>query len=250
MKQIYFVFIFAAILFSCNNNVKTEKIKIATAANMQFAMDSLVQIFELETGIQADVSANSSGMLTAQIEKGAPYDVFVSANLKYPETLKSKGLGYKITVYGSGRLAFVYDNKLNYKSIEEALKDKNIGKIAVADPETAPYGMAAKEFLNKNKYFNTIKSQLVYGESINQVNQYLMTNSVKAGFTSYSGLDVFKNTHKFMEVQQSEFSEIKQGAQMLKHGKKHHKDACKLFLKFLKSKKSKAILSHFGYFVK
>ena len=97
---------------------------------------------------------------------------------------------------------------------------------------------------HQNTYFQLLK-KLVKVEGFVILAEFNLEGAKKC-----SGLDVFKNTHKFMEVQQSEFSEIKQGAQMLKHGKKHHKDACKLFLKFLKSKKSKAILSDFGYFVK
>lgn len=224
-----------------------EPLHIATAANMQFAMDSVAKVFEAEYGYPCQVTANSSGMLTAQIENGAPFDVFVSANMKYPNELKKKGLGEKPEIYAFGKLVLVYPKNKPFSGVEEVLSDPGIRRIAIANKETAPYGMAATEFLQVTGLYTKYEKKLVTGESIGQVNQYLVSGSVEAAFTSSSFLTEYGNQFRFLEIDQKYFKEISQGMQILKYGRKNNPQGAEQLLEFLTSEKGKAILTHFGY---
>lgn len=252
MRNLYLFFCALLIATACktgNSGSNDESIKIATAANMQFAMDSIGKMFENKYNIKCEVSSNSSGMLTAQIENGAPYDVFVSANMRYPNKLVKSGFGSSPEIYAYGRLAFVYSGNETFNTIEEAMESDAIRRIAVAEKKTAPYGMAAMEYLKATNGINIHKSKIVYGESVGQVNQYLETHAVDAAFTSYSFVRKFSDKYNFLEVDQSYFKRISQGVVLLKSGKENNPKASKLFIEFLKSDDCQAVLTHFGYLV-
>lgn len=223
------------------------KIQIAVAANMQYAMDSIVRLFEEVEDIEVEITANASGMLTAQIEKGAPYDVFVSANMEYPETLVKKGWSKKPLVYSYGRLVLVFGKQMDAKEVVEVLKNSEVKRIALADPETAPYGIAAVEYLRNVGLYENHKDKFVYGESISQVNQYLSTQSVEAGFTSKSFLTEFGKDYNFMDIDESKYGRIEQGVSLLKHGWTENKQAAQKFIDFLGNEQCKNVLNHFGY---
>ena len=248
-KIIILTFIYIGAIYACTSNgadsTKKAELNIAVAANMQFAMDSLVQIFEKDHGINCEVSANSSGMLTAQIEKGAPFDLFVSANLRYPNILKEKGYADAPVVYAQGSLILVY-RKGKYRDIDDVWKSKSVTRIGIAQDKTAPYGMAARDYLKKRGIEYKISKKLVIGESVGQVNQYIQTGVVDAAFTSYSYMAKFPNA-KFLEVDDQSYDPIHQGAVILKHGKENHMESSKAFMDFLLSEKAGRILEHFGY---
>ena len=251
MRVLIFVFFVTATLIGCTSSgAEVKSINIAVAANMQFAMDSIAVLFEKEYNIKCDVSTNSSGMLTAQIENGAPYDVFVSANMRYPNKLVRDGLASPPYIYAHGRLVFVYSSKEEYQTIEDALDSEKIRRVAIAEKKTAPYGTAAIEYLESVGKRKKYASKIVYGESVGQVNQYLRTNAVDAVFTSYSFVTKFNKKYHFIEVDQHHFTKIQQGVVIVDYGAKNNAEESKLFVSFLKSQRCKAVLEHFGYFVK
>jgi molybdate transport system substrate-binding protein len=240
------------LLFSCADSGREGqeapvKLNIAVAANMQYAMDSIVTLFEAEEHIECEVTANASGMLTAQIEKGAPYDVFVSANMEFPRELQKKGFSKAPTVYSYGRLGLVFSKDKGFKTVEEVFADPDVKRIALADPETAPYGIAAIEFLKNVGLFEANKSRIVYGESISQVNQYLSTASVEAGFTSMSFLTKFEKDYGYIEIDEGKYGKIEQGVSLLKHGWTENEEAAQKFITFLGSQKCRKVLTWFGY---
>lgn len=241
------LFFFVACTEGTEVNEENKTIQIAVAANMQFTMDSIAQLFKEAHGIECKVSANSSGMLTAQIEKGAPFDVFVSANMRYPKKLVESGFGESPEVYAYGRLAVVYGKGEVYTTVEEVLSSDKVKRVAVADAKTAPYGMAAKEFLTNTELLEEYGDKIVYGESIGQVNQYLTTGAVDAAFTSYSFIAKFGNKYNFMEADSDYFSKIEQGVLILKNGKEKHPKESRKFVEFLKSEACEDVLTYFGY---
>ena len=251
MKQLILLIPVLLLLFACTTDMETiednKSIQLAVAANMQFTMDSIAVLFEEAHGIECKVSANSSGMLTAQIEKGAPFDVFVSANMRYPKKLVESGFGETPEVYAYGQLALVYGKDKTYRSVEEVLSSEKVKRVAVADPKTAPYGMAASEFLKNADLFKKFEDKIVYGESIGQVNQYLTTGAVDAAFTSYSFITKFGKRYNFLEADSDYFTKIEQGMLILKHGKENNFEASRKFMDFLKSDACKDVLTHFGY---
>lgn len=227
-----------------------ESLNVATAANMQFAMDSIGKYFYDKTGIRINVTSNSSGMLTAQIESGAPYDVFVSANMRYPNKLCKSGFGDFPVVYALGRLILVYSGDQEFEDIEQCLASDAIKRVAIADPSTAPYGIAAQEFLEGSGLKERYKDKIILGESVGQVNQYITTGAVDAAFTSYSFLTRFSDDYNFIEVNADTFTEIKQGVLILKHGQRKNNKASQAFVDFLLSDACRGILEQFGYRVK
>lgn len=249
-----YLVVLGLLMYSCGTkdieSSDTITLKIATAANMQVAMDSITGVFTETQGITCSVTSNSSGMLTAQIQNGAPYDLFVSANMRYPNELVKSGFGDSVSVYAFGKLVLIYANGKKYGSPEDLLMDSKIRRIGVPDDKTAPYGIAAESYLKKSGIRSKIAQKIVVGESVGQVNQYIKTKAVDAAFTSYSFVHKFEEDYQVMELDQELYSEIEQGALILKSGKKNHPIESKAFFDFLSSDKCQDILTHFGYTIK
>ncbi|MFT5818811.1 MAG: molybdate transport system substrate-binding protein [Crocinitomix sp.] len=240
--------VFLAFLLSCGASITNERtIKIACASNMQLAMDSITVLFNAEYGIQCEVTSGSSGMLTSQIENGAPYDVFVSANMNYPETIYKNGNGSKPVIYAKGRLLLVVNKRSNYPSIEAVFNDTEIRRIGIANNQIAPYGMAANQYLKETGKLNGLKQRLVVGESVGQVNQYMTMNAVDAAFTSYSFKVKNGNKFNYFEIDSAYFEPIYQGIMILGHGNKSKADPANRLLTFFTTKKCKDVLNYFGY---
>jgi len=237
------------LIISCTSK-KEDKLNIATAANMQFVMQELTQTFSQNTGISCDIIISSSGKLTAQIKEGAPYDIFVSANMKYPNKLYELGLtAAKPKIYAFGKLViWTMDTQLSPDFI--SLNRKYVKHIAIANPKTAPYGMAALEVLKNKNIYDKLRHKLVFGESIAQTNQFIISNAAEIGFTSKSIVlsQIIKGKGNWKEVDSSLYSPIAQGVVLLKN-RSIHLDKSQRFQDFLFSAKGKEILNKFGYSV-
>jgi len=243
-----FVFLVSLVVqtISCENNTP-QKITIATAANAQFAINELVDTFTHQTNIDCDIIVSSSGKLTAQISEGAPYDLLISADMKYPESLHTKGKTLAPPrVYAYGKLVLWSRNKNIDLSIQN-LQNQQIKYIAIANPKTAPYGAAALETLQKQDIYTTIKDKLVYGESISQVNQFVYSGTADVGFTAMSVVlsPRMKNEGIWTEIEAKNHAPIAQGAALISR-KNAHPDATR-FYEFLFSPKAKKILKKYGY---
>lgn len=226
-----------------------QKLRIAVAANAQFVAQKIADAFKAKTGIETELIIGASGKFTAQIEQGAPFDIFLSADMKYPEELYSKGFtAGKPVVYAYGQLVlWSRDKKLKVKSIA-SLTNPQYHKIAVANPQLAPYGQAAIQALNKLKLADRLKDKIVYGESIAQVNQYLLSGAADAAFTAKAiVLDPSQqNTGTWIPVPQNLYNTIAQGFVILKTSNENLEKA-KKFSTFLSGSLSKKILKTYGY---
>ncbi len=150
-------------LTNTNSKISKGNLTIATAANVQFAMQKLIRTFTQETGIKCHMILSSSGKLTAQINAGAPFDVFVSADVKYPQELYENGLTQEPPkIYAYGKLVIWSFNEPIDSSFE-ILASEKIQHIAIANPKTAPYGAAAVEALKHYGVYQTTKEKLVFG---------------------------------------------------------------------------------------
>ena len=235
-------------LFSCSSQ-EEKGLTIAVAANVQFAMEEIIQTFEAETNIECEMVVSSSGKLTAQIQRGAPFDVFVSANMKYPNTLFEKGFATKKPeIYGYGKLVLWTMQEVNDLSIGR-LKNSEVQHVAIATPLTAPYGKAATEVLHYFNFYEEIKRKLVYGESISQVNQFILTESAEVGFTAKSVVlsPKLKGKGTWMELPTESYQPIEQGVIVVKKKETTQLENAKQFYQFLFSKKAKSILNQYGY---
>ncbi len=240
---------FVLICYACTQKTK-EAIVIAAASNMQYVLKEITKKFIAQTGIPCELVFSSSGKLTAQIKEGAPYDIFVAANMKYPEELYTKGLTlHKPQTYAYGQLVLwtMYDD---IRPDISMLTDKKVKHIAIANPITAPYGTAAIEALKHYNIYDTINNKLVYGESIAQTNQFITSKSANIGFTAKSVVvsSTMKNKGNWITVNDSTYTPIRQGIVRIKRKKDALKKA-QQFYDFLFSSEAREILEDFGYLI-
>jgi molybdate transport system substrate-binding protein len=249
MRSIHF-FILLLSLVSCENR-KPQALVIATAANVQFAMQELVATFQKETGILCETVLSSSGKLTAQIQEGAPFHVFVSADMTYPEELHKNGLTTgPPEVYAYGKLV-LWTLRNDLDLTPEQLTQDDVRHIAIANPKTAPYGSAAVEALRHFGIFEKTEPKLVFGESISQTNQFIISKTADAGFTAKSVVlsPELKTKGRWTEVDETAYTPIAQGAVVIQRQGEVKSGALE-FYRFLFSEKARQILQAYGYEVK
>jgi molybdate transport system substrate-binding protein len=246
-KKIICLLLFLVVLLSCTSN-KEQPLTIATAANMQYAVTDLCQSFFEETGIACQTIVSSSGKLTAQIKEGAPFDIFISADTKYPNDLYSNGFTSntpKIYAYGKLILWTLHDTIT--PSIKK-LSSPTVRHIASANPKTAPYGLITEQVLQYYNLLDSLKPKMVYGESIAQTNQFITSKAAELGFTAKSVIFTpgLKKKGNYIEVDSAAYKPIAQSAVILKSNAQNIPQSEKFF-NFLFSKKGQIILKKHGY---
>jgi molybdate transport system substrate-binding protein len=233
------------------NFLIAQDIKIALCANLSYAFDDLKKEFK-KTHPKSDIqiTIGGSGKLTNQILYGASYDIFLSANMQYPKILWEKKIATtKPIVYAKGGLVVLSKEKRDFTRGLSILKDKNIVKIAVANPKTAPYGVATIQALKSSNLYENIKYKFVFSESVSQTVSYtLMATSI--GIVASSAihspkLKNFKKNTNYINIDKKLYTPISQGVVLLKHSK-DNKDALD-FYNFILGKKAKNIFKKFGY---
>lgn len=228
--------------------LQAQTLRIAVAANAQFVMEELRNAFQKKTGITVESIVNSSGKLTTQIQQGAPYDVFLSADMVYPTTLHAQGLTRAApVVYAYGSLVLWTLGEFPLSTDLTGLLSGNIRHIAIANPATAPYGEAAVSLLKYTKVLNKVQPKVVFGESIAQVNQYVLTGSAEVGFTAKSVVldPSLKGKGHWIDLPAKGYSPIAQGVVILK--RTSQLKAAEQFTAFLGSPAARRILQQFGY---
>jgi len=229
--------------------VFASTIKIAVAANVSYAMPKLIEAFhKTNPSIDVQVLLGSSGKLTAQIREGAPFELFMSANMKYPKALYEEGFALtKPVVYAKGSLALLSSKKWDFSKGLELLKSSDVKKIAIANPKTAPYGKAALEAMQKAGIYKDIKDKLIYGQSVSQAVVYSII-AADIGLVAKSALyskkmRKYKKGQNWIEVEPSLYDPIDQGVVLIKNSSKE----AKVFYDFILSKRAKKIFEDFGY---
>ncbi|RXJ68681.1 molybdate ABC transporter substrate-binding protein [Halarcobacter ebronensis] len=230
-----------------------DKLNVAIAANVSYAIGELKAEFnKIYPDIEIHETLTSSGKLTAQIKNGAPFDIFMSANMKFPEALYADGLAVtKPVVYAQGSLAYLSSKQLDYSKGIDLVTGSDIKKIAIANPKTAPYGKAAVEAMTNGKVYDKVKANLVFAESISQTVTYALT-ATDVGFIAKSTLysDKMKQYKKgvnWEDVDPKLYTPINQGIVLLK--KAENDPSAKAFYDFMLSEKAKKILIAYGYLV-
>jgi molybdate transport system substrate-binding protein len=228
-----------------------QEIRIAAAADLKFAMGELTVEFEKQSGTKVNVTYGSSGNFFSQLQNGAPFDLFFSADIEYPKKLEAAGLAEPGTLYeyAVGRIVIwtPADAKVDVsKHGWKTLLDASVEKIAIANPEHAPYGRAAVAALQNAGIYESVKSKLVYGENISQAAQFVQSRNAQAGIVAMS-LAVSPAMHdgKRWEIPAEMHPAIEQGAIVLKGAK--NKELARAFLEFVKSAAGGAILTKYGF---
>jgi molybdate transport system substrate-binding protein len=245
-----FVSFLALLAISCGEGAGKEVINIATSANMQFAMEALVEEFQNNNKVNCDLVLGSSGKLTAQIKEGAPYDVFIAANMDYPREVEVFGkAALAPRVYARGYLV-LYSARKGLQPSIRMLSEENIKHIALANPRTAPYGQAAMEVLEHYKIKEAVVHKLVYGENISQASQFMVSGAAEIGFTSLSMAlsPAMRDSGKYTVLPDSLYAPLEQGVVLLAR-KPDIKQGAREFYEFLFSARAAEILKNFGYSV-
>jgi molybdate transport system substrate-binding protein len=228
-------------------------VRVAAAADVKFAMEELSKEFENKTGTKVDVTTGSSGNFFAQIQGGAPFDLFFSADLDYPKKLEASGSAEPGTLfeYALGRIVIWTPANSEVTVAREwwnALLDARIQKIAIANPSLAPYGRAAVSALQKAGIYEQVKAKLVYGENISQAAQFVQSGNAQAGIIAHSlAMSPGMKAGQICEIPADMHPPIEQAAVVLKNAK--DKIAALAFLDFVKSGTGRAILEKSGFSV-
>ncbi|MFD2201664.1 molybdate ABC transporter substrate-binding protein [Shivajiella indica] len=226
---------------------KKEKVLVAAAADLRFAMDSIIQIYPNATEIE--VIYGSSGKFFEQISNGAPFDLYFSADLSYPKKLQENGKTVSdIYPYGIGRLVIWSKKDLGRSYSLEMLKDPQYRKIAIANPRHAPYGQRAEEALKHFGVFEQVKPKLVFGENIAQTAQFVSSGAADIGIIALSlalSPNMQKMNQKYYLIPESSHQPLIQGAVLVK--KTTQNPGAIKFFDFVKEEQARLILTHFGF---
>jgi len=229
------------------------EISIAVAANVSYAIEELkVEFAKEHPDTKVRVTLSSSGKLTAQIKNGAPYGIFMSADMKFPEALYAEGIATTKPVgYAEGALAYLTTQKLDLSKGISLVNSKEVSKIAIANPKTAPYGKAALDAIKNAGVLESVQKKFVYAESISQTVAYAIT-AADIGFIAKASLfsptmSMYKEGVHYRDVDPKLYTPIEQGMVMLKHAQnaQEYRD----FYDFILSTKAKEIFVKYGYIV-
>lgn len=225
-----------------------QNLRVAAAANLQSVITVLQKDFKQRSGIQIEPIIGSSGKLVAQIKNGAPFDVFLSADMSFPNALDKDGFALqKPVIYAYGSLIICSSKNIGLENWPRTLLTNRVKKIAIANPSIAPYGLAAEQALQHKGILGNIQKKLVYGESISQVSTYITTGSVEVGFTTQALIKDPANKIKlhWRLIDPKLYSPIEQGMVVLKNSR--NKARAQKFFNYLKSAPAKKILIQHGY---
>lgn len=232
-------------------DLRAQEIRVAAAADLKFALEQLSAPYEKESGGKIEITYGSSGNFFAQIENGAPFDLFLSADMEYPRKLQAAGLAEPGTLeeYALGRIVIWMSSgtrvdlaKLGWK----ALLDPGVRRIAIANPEHAPYGQAAVAALRAAGVYERLRRRLVYGENIAQAAQFVASGSAQAGILALSlAISPAMKDGRRWEIPSSLHPPIEQGVIILKSAK--NKEGARGLLAFLKSETGRKILESHGF---
>ena len=228
-----------------------EIVSVAAASNFSYALDTLNAEFKkFSTKTSVVVATGASGTLVAQIKNGAPYDVFLSADLDYAKALitADEADPKSLTTFATGRLV-LWTTKpgAELKNVADTVRSPTVKKLAIANRDNAPYGRAAQQALEKLGVWADAQPKLVTGENITQTAQFVETGNADAGFVALSLVLAprLKDKGRWLEVPADLYAPLGHAAVLTIRGAK--KTGAKEYLEFLRSPLARKVLEDFGY---
>jgi molybdate transport system substrate-binding protein len=229
-----------------------QEITVAAASDLNYALKDLASRFEKQTGDKITLLFGSSGNLFSQIQSGAPYDLFFSADIAYPQKLASAGLveSSSLRTYAIGRLVLWVPNNSSLdpqKLKMDLLLQPAVQHIAIANPAHAPYGQAAMATLEHFGLKDKVAGKLVFGENISQAAQFVQSGNAQAGLIALSLAvsPAMKDSGRYWELPPDSYPELQQGVALLSASK--HKAAAKAFLDYVTSAAGTTVLESYGF---
>jgi molybdate transport system substrate-binding protein len=228
-----------------------QEITVAAAADLQFAMQDVAARFQKKTGKTVKLIYGSSGNFFQQIQNGAPWDMLFSANLDYPKKLEAAGLTEPGSYYQYAKGKIVIwvpkESKLDVSTGVKVLLDPSVRKIAIANPQHAPYGQAAVAAMQKEDIYEKVKDKLVLGENISQTASFVVSGSADVGIVALSlALSPnMKDNGRYVEIAAADYPPIEQACVILSSSKE--KQTAREFLSFVKTAAVADVLRHYGF---
>jgi molybdate transport system substrate-binding protein len=226
---------------------------VVAASDLQSALPVVAAQFEKDTGHKVNLSFGSSGALFAQIQNGAPFDVFLSADIDYPKRLEAAGLADRGSLYeyAYGHLVLWtrMDSGVDVRPGLGVLKTAAVKRIAIANPQTAPYGRAAVAALRHEGLYEQVQSKLVIGENISQTAQFVESGNAQVGLIALSlaSSPALKAAGTYADIPASSYPPIQQAAVVV--ASSTQKPAAQQFIEYLKRPSTIALLQSFGFAV-
>ncbi len=229
-----------------------REINVAAAADLSAALQEVAANYEKRTGVVVRLSFGASGALTQQIQNGAPFDVFFSADMDYPRQLIAGGQAEGATLYryAVGRLVLWVPKDSPFdpeRKGMDVLLDPSVKKIAIANPQHAPYGRAAAAALQHYGLYKKVKDRLVLGENVAQAAQFVESGNAQAGFVALAHAEApaLRGKGKYWVVPAEAYPQLDQGVVLISRSA-HHKDA-EDFLGFVKTEEAADLLRRYGF---
>ncbi len=240
-----------ATLATCNLDAQHPTIRVAAASDLQSVLPEIAKTFEDKTGEHVELSFGSSGNFFAQIQNGAPFDLFFSADSEFPRRLVESGHAKprSAVVYGLGGL--VLWMPANAKCVPAAekwncLQKPEVSKIAIANPAHAPYGRAAVAALQAAHIYEQVRAKLVMGENVSQAAQFVQSGSAQAGILAYSQARLPSlRGGKQWEIPRDRYPHIEQTVVVLKSAQE--KSVAEEFVKFVTEGPGRELLQQAGF---
>lgn len=231
-------------LWQCNH-LENRKLNIAVAASLQPVMQEVSALFSQQYQIPINLIPGASGVLATQITQGAPYDLFLSADIHYPKFILEQNRGDSISIFAVGHL-IIWAKDSRFSPTLSTLSSPLIKTIAIPNPKVAPFGKRAITLLQQAGVYKEVKPKLIYGENISHTTQLIHSGAVDIGITAKSQM------YKFKKGLFANWREIPSRNSQLKHGaialNSAVEDSTKSkFLKFLITPKVKKIFKKYGY---
>lgn len=228
--------------------VQAETLNVAVASNFAYTLKLLSADFKKRTGHQLRISSASTGKLYTQIKHGAPFDVFMAADEARPDLLVSAAdaVGSSAYVYAKGQIVLL-SNISHGGACQDVLLSSELKRLSIANPKTAPYGLAAQQVMEKLDVWQQLQPRLVKGENIAQTLQFVSTKNAQAGFVSKSMLSMGKQIEHacVWDVPTEMYTPIKQKMVVLNKAK--DKVAVSAFAQYMRSEGAKEIIKSTGY---
>ena len=230
-----------------------DSVSIAAAADLVFCLDELDATFkQAHPGADLKVASGSSGNFTTQIKNGAPFDVFLSADMSYPRDLVKAGLADEksLTQYAVGRLVF-WTARPESVDVTRGLailaSPEPVRKLAVANPDHAPYGRAAKEALQHEKLWDAVQPRVVLGENIAQTAQFVETGNADAGLVALALVlsPRLAKVGRWQEIPVDFYGKLEQGVVLTNAGAKN--PLARAYLEFLRSPEARRVFDRYGF---
>ena len=238
-------------VFTSPQDSFAEELAIAAASDLNFAIKEVIAGYKKATGNHVKLSLGSSGNFFAQIQNGAPFDLYFSADIGYPKKLEEAGLTVPGSLYryAVGRIV-LWTNHKSQRDVSkglEVLRDPVIKKIAIANPKHAPYGRAAVAAMQHFKVYDEAKDRLVMGENISQAAQFIESGACDVGVIALSLAlaPSMKGAGTYWEIPSEAHPPLEQGAAILKSSKQQK--TAKEFLEFMQGTQGQEIMRRYGF---